>query len=208
MDPSGFPGVENEHRCPTCRTPLQHWPALEGEQDRWLCPYCDLATGSLATELPGNGKVVQHTAPHDPRQRFRWLLKVSVNYPPGSPLPEWIIEDLPDDIQQLLRKDLNTPRPNLGPKLSDALTSALRDQGYVIEEDSGGIRLSGDLNRRGSVMSPYDIIRMASDLDGGLPSPDELKRCAKCEAVVPPNETRCSWCGSDLEDPSPTSEKD
>jgi hypothetical protein len=94
----------------------------------------------------------------------------------------------------------------LGPKLSDALTSALRDQGYVIDEDSGGIRLSGALNRRGGALSPYDVIRMASDLDGGLPSPDELKRCPKCEAVVPPKETRCSWCGTDLEDQSPTSD--
>jgi hypothetical protein len=179
---------------------LQHWPALEGEPDRWLCPYCDLATGSLATELPGNGKTIQHVAPHDPRKRFRWLLASAQDFPPGSPLPEWIIEELPEDVQQLLREDLNIPRPKLGPKLSDALTSALRDQGYVIEEDAGGIRLSGDLNRRGGSFSPYDVIRMAADLDGGIPSPDELQRCPKCEAVVPPNDVRCSWCGAELED--------
>lgn len=206
MEPTGSPDLENKHHCPNCRTQLQRWPALQGEADRWLCPYCDLATGSLATELPGNGKVVQFTAPHDPRQRFRWLLEVSKNFPPGAPLPEWIIEDLPDEVQQILRADLDAPRPNLGPKLSDALSSALRDQGYVIEEDAGGIRLSGDLNRRGSNLSPLDVIRMAADLDGGLPSTDKLRNCPKCEAVIPPNENRCAWCGIDLEVQTPDSD--
>jgi hypothetical protein len=152
--------------------------------------------------LPENGKTVQHTAPYDPCKRFRWLLETAANFPPGTPLPEWLIEDLPEDIQGLLRADLNQPHPHLGPKLSDALTSALRDQGYVIEEDARGIRLSGDLNRRGGSsgqMSPYDVIRMASDLDGGLPAPEELKRCTKCEAVLPPRELVCSWCGTPLD---------
>ncbi len=207
MDPKKITEKGKERNCPTCRTPLRHWPALEGEQEHWLCPYCDLATGSLATELPGNGKVVQHTAPHDPRKRFRWLLETAQNFPPGSPLPEWIIEDLPEDVQQLLRADLNAPRPNLGPKLSDALTSALRDQGYVIEQDSGGLRLGGDLNRLGNEMSPYDVIRMAADLDGGIPSVDDLKRCQKCEAVLPPNDTRCAWCGTALADQAPTTDE-
>ncbi len=207
MDPKKSTEKGKERNCPTCRTPLRHWPALEGEQEHWLCPYCDLATGSLATELPGNGKVVQHTAPHDPRKRFRWLLETAQNFPPGSPLPEWIIEDLPEDVQQLLRADLNAPRPNLGPKLSDALTSALRDQGYVIEQDSGGLRLGGDLNRLGNEMSPYDVIRMAADLDGGIPSVDDLKRCQKCEAVLPPNDTRCAWCGTALADQAPTTDE-
>jgi hypothetical protein len=207
MDPKKSTENRKERNCPTCRTPLRHWPALEGEQEHWLCPYCDLATGSLATELPGNGKVVQHTAPHDPRKRFRWLIETAQNFPPGSPLPEWIIEDLPEDVQQLLRADLNAPRPNLGPKLSDALTSALRDQGYVIEQDSGGLRLGGDLNRLGNEMSPYDVIRMAADLDGGIPSVDDLKRCQKCEAVLPPNDTRCAWCGTALADQAPTTDE-
>jgi hypothetical protein len=192
-------------------SPLQYWPALDGGSDRWLCPRCDLATASLATELPGNGKVVQHPAPHDPRKRFRWLLESARNFPPGSPLPEWIVEDLPENVQQLLRSDLDAPSPNLGPKLSDALASALRDQGYVIDEDSGGVRLGGSLTRRGSKtgeMSPYDIIRMASDLEGGLPSPEDLNRCPKCEAVIPPEETRCTWCGTDLEGQSSPPEED
>jgi hypothetical protein len=211
MDPSESHDSEDVKRCPNCRSPLQPWPTIDGEQDRWLCPRCDLATGSLATELPDNGKVVQHTAPHDPRQRFRWLLDVSQNFPPGSPLPEWIIEDLPEQVQNLLRSDLNEPRPNLGPKLSDALTSSLRDQGYVIEEDARGVRLGGDLNRRGGhagQISPYDVIRMAADLDGGLPPAEELRRCPKCEAVIPPQEKRCPWCGTALEDPTSDSEQD
>jgi len=192
--------------CPTCGTVLRYWPSLEGDQDRWLCPRCDLATGSLATKLPGNGKEVQETAPFDPCKRFRWLLKAADNFPPGTPLPEWLIEDLPEDIQILLRADLIQPQAKLGPKLSDALTSALRDQGYVIEEDARGFRLSGDLNRRSSStggISPYDVIRMASDLDGGLPSPHELKRCPKCEAVLPHRELVCSWCGNELEEETP-----
>jgi hypothetical protein len=121
-----------------------------------------------------------------------------------------MIEDLPEETQDLLRSDLNQPKPNLGPRLSDALTSALRDQGFVIDQDASGIRLGGDLSRRGGAsgsLSALDLIRMASDMDGGLPSPDELIRCPKCEALIPPNETRCSWCGTPLEDQPPSTEE-
>ncbi len=184
--------------------------SIEGDQEKWLCPRCDLATASLATDLPGNGKVVQQSPPHDPRKRFRWLLETAEAYPPGDPLPEWLIEDLPEEIQELLRSDLQQPRPNLGPKLSDALSSALRDQGYVIEEDAHSVRLSDDLNRRGghaSEISPYDVIRMASDLDGGIPSADELIHCPKCEALLPPDLTQCSWCGTELDHQPPEADQ-
>lgn len=206
MNPDPKLEPQDEHCCPDCGTALRHWPSLEGDPHQWQCPVCDLEASSQAAGRVGHGKLVQHAAPSDPRMRFRWLLAAAENYPSDTLLPEWLIEDLPEPIRNLLRSDLDQPRPHLGPKLSDALTNALRDQGYVIEEDSRGVRLGGDLTRRASgagQMSPYDVIRMAADLDGGIPSPDTLKRCQKCEAIMAPRETRCAWCGSELESGGP-----
>jgi hypothetical protein len=90
-------------------------------------------------------------------------------------------------------------------ELREDLAQELRHQGYAIQEDAHGIRIGGGLPGRGSAagMSPYDVIRMASDLEGGLPNPDELKRCPQCEAVVPPGSTRCQWCETPIEDSPP-----
>jgi hypothetical protein len=77
----------------------------------------------------------------------------------------------------------------------------MRRQGYVIEEDSKGVRLTGRLSPRfknTSELRPLDVIRLAADSDGGLPPPQDLGRCPKCDAVVPLSSVRCQWCGTEL----------
>jgi hypothetical protein len=177
-------------------------PISDGSQEkiRFACPRC-----------PGNGKHQptpgEHDAPdlqshlEDPRDRFRRLL-ASDEASKDIEMPDWLIEDLPAEARRILQKDRDKIRPSIGPQLSNDLAQALRDQGYVIDEDSHGLRIGGNLTSRGQdpgKMSPYDILRMASDLDGGIQKHDELRRCPHCDAVLPRGQTRFDWCGTSVE---------
>jgi hypothetical protein len=78
---------------------------------------------------------------------------------------------------------------------------SMRRQGYVISEDSKGVRLTGRLSPRfrdTSELRPSDVIRLAADMDGGVPPPEKRVRCPKCDAVVPLGSARCQWCETPL----------
>jgi hypothetical protein len=141
--------------------------------------------------------------------RFRKLLK-DVEETDTSDLPPDLLEDLPEDARSLLTaKQLDRPTQKSKPEeIRDDLAQELRLQGYAIQEDARGVRISGGIPGRGSAsgMSPYDVVRMAADLDGGLPSQGELQRCTKCEAVIPPGDKRCQWCGTPIADEPAESE--
>ncbi len=109
-----------------------------------------------------------------------------------------MIDELPEEARRLLSGQEPPAKPSLGPKLSDDLAKALRDQGYVIHEDGSGMHLGGALVSRGGTaapLSPYDVIRLAADMEGGLAPPNELIRCKKCDALIPHGDERCHWCG-------------
>lgn len=162
-------------------------------QTRFGCPHCS---------ENGKFKTAESAAtPEEPRQRFRRLLQ-SAHESRDLELPLSLLEDLPEEARRLLEKDRGKPRPSIGPRLSDDLAQALRDQGYVIDQDARGMRISGSLTRRGSdpgKMSPYDVLRMAADLEGGLQKLGERRRCPNCEAVLPKGHTNCDWCGTPVE---------
>jgi hypothetical protein len=83
----------------------------------------------------------------------------------------------------------------------------MRRQGYVITEDAKGVRLSGrtsPLYGKTSELRPSDVIRLAADMDGGVPPLEKRLRCPKCDAVVTVGSERCQWCGTTL--PAPSSE--
>lgn len=139
--------------------------------------------------------------PEEPRARFRRLVN-SAEKSDDTPLPESLIEDLPEEARQLLGKDQNHVRPSLGPRLSNDLARALRDQGYVLDEDARGVRISGLPTGRGQgpgKMSPYDVLRMAADLDGGIQKLGQRRRCSNCDAVLPKDHTTCDWCDTPVE---------
>ena len=115
-------------------------------------------------------------------------------------LPEDLLEDLPEEARDLLR-GLKGSSSKQVEELSEDIASTLRDQGYVINLDAHGVRISGGPSSRSSdsgTLSPYDVVRLAADLEGGVPSPDQRKHCPKCDAVIPHGENRCSWCGEPL----------
>lgn len=132
----------------------------------------------------------------DSRSRFRKILADERRTRGDSP-PGWMIDELPEEARRLLSQQVSTARPSLGPRLSEDLAKALRDQGYVIHEDSQGVHLGGALVSRGGTpapISPYDVVRLAAETEGGLTPPDELARCKKCDALIPAGDERCQWC--------------
>jgi hypothetical protein len=174
---------------------LSKWPKIDGEGHVFLCSACGQ---EVTPSVPLDPK----PEPEDAPSHFRKLLK-DVEETDTDNLPPSLLEDLPEDARSLLTaKQLDRPTQKSKPEeISENLAQELRMQGYAIEEDARGIRIGGGLPGRGSAagMSPYDVVRMAADLDGGLPSQDELQRCSKCEAVIPPGDHRCQWCGTPTE---------
>lgn len=85
---------------------------------------------------------------------------------------------------------------------AEARKQSLSRQGFVVEEDAHGLRLSGVASRPGglnSQLSPYDVVRLAAELEGGVLPIEERKRCPNCDAVVNPGDKRCQWCSEVLE---------
>jgi rRNA maturation endonuclease Nob1 len=84
----------------------------------------------------------------------------------------------------------------------EARRQTLSRQGFVLQEDAHGLRLSGIASRpRGlrSQLSPYDVVRLAAELEGSDIVPmEQRKRCPNCDAVVNPNDKRCQWCSEVL----------
>jgi hypothetical protein len=86
------------------------------------------------------------------------------------------------------------------------LVETMRRQGYVIDEDSKGVRLGGSLSPRfhkTSELRPLDVVRLAADMDGGVPPPEKRIRCPKCDAVVTLGSTRCPWCDTPIPPEAP-----
>ncbi|MBE9479340.1 MAG: hypothetical protein IMY80_05185 [Chloroflexi bacterium] len=182
--------------CPVCGEPMQLLPTLNGSHAAPICLQC------LKAPEPGfkSFEPKLSSAPpskDDSSSRFRKIL-AEEQRTKDNPLPGWMMDELPEEARRLLSGHELPTGPSLGPKLSDDLAKALRDQGYVIHEDEKGMHLGGALVSRGgtpAAMSPYDVIRMAADMEGGLAPPDELLRCKKCDALIPHGDERCQWCG-------------
>ena len=109
---------------------------------------------------------------------------------------------------------MNTETQNPQPVLSDedplpsaeereeARRLSLRRQGFVLNEDAHGLRLSGVASRPGglsSELSPYDVVRLASELEGGVVPMEQRRRCPKCDAVVAHGDKQCQWCSEPLD---------
>jgi hypothetical protein len=84
---------------------------------------------------------------------------------------------------------------------AEARKKSLSRQGFILQEDAHGLRLSGVTSRPGglnSQLSPYDVIRLAADLEGGIVPKEQRKHCPKCNAVVNHGDKRCQWCSEIL----------
>lgn len=135
----------------------------------------------------------------EPGQRFRRLLSEAEKTSPNDPLPASILDDLPEETRRLLgREDAPEKNSDTG-DLNHTLEQSLSNQSDALEEDSrGSVALGGDLRSNTGSFSPYDIVRMAADLDGGIQQASELHRCPDCQAAAASGVTVCQWCGTPI----------
>jgi hypothetical protein len=115
-------------------------------------------------------------------------------------MPDSLLEDLPEDARKALSERKGTT-PLATTTHRDDLIESMRRQGFVIGEDSKGVRLSGNLSPRfhdTTGLRPADIVRLVADMDGGVLPPEKRTRCPKCDAVVAAGSARCQWCDTPL----------
>ena len=188
-------GNTDPAHCPTCGSLMQR---VQGEP-RLICPVCNPISNATETAAPTKTAPTQAYAANTPAARFRKLTtqsKATVDH-----WPEDLLEDVPEEARDLLRGSKRTPAAPHAEELREDFASTLRDQCYVINLDAHGVRISGGPSSRSpdsGTMSPYDVVRLAADLEGGVPTPDQRKHCPKCDAVIPQGESRCPWCGETL----------
>jgi hypothetical protein len=120
--------------------------------------------------------------------------------PPADPIPDSLLEDLPEEARKVLSERKGT-KPLAADEHHEGLVESMRRQGYVVTEDSKGTRLSGHLSPRfheTSEIPPSDVVRLAAASEGGVLPPEKRVRCPKCDAVIPAGSARCQWCGTPL----------
>ena len=137
-----------------------------------------------------------------------WLEEFGDYFPDsGQPYPE---DEKPDWLLEIEGKADPEISENLEPKedtrfsdreREEAHRRLLRSQGLGLDIDSQGLRLTSISTGRGksqSNLSPYDIVRLASELEGGVVPVEERIQCPACEAVILPTDKICSWCSAPL----------
>ena len=183
---------------------MQQWPALNGLDYILVCPAC--SAGPTPVEVD-ESEIIDASPPEDPEvkadpaKHFRQLISHSDDGSPEGSWPEPLLENLPEETRKLLSGQTPPPPSTKPDEISENLAQSLRSQGYVIDQDAHGVRISGDLVDSGSgsdTMSPYDVVRLAADLEGGVVPLDEQIHCLKCDAVIPPGGTNCQWCGEPI----------
>ncbi len=190
------------HTCSSCGGLMQAMPALDGAGYLWLCPRCPdgqpVAASEPEQDIPPSAPAPPQAAP--PAKTGTGRLRDLINATPEA-IPDSLLEDLPEEARKALTPSGTGKLPPSLVENHEGLVETMRRQGYVITEDSTGVRLTGRLSPRfakTSEIRPLDVIRLAADMDGGVPPPDKLVRCTKCDAVVPLRSERCQWCGTPL----------
>ena len=193
--------------CPNCGETMVQLPTLDGLEYVNLCPTCPADTESIKAEEefqepPPPEEPIQEV---DPRMRFRELIVTSHAEPTWS---EELLESLPEDAREILSRKKPVSDSSKDEQFSEHMFDSLRGRGYVIDQDAHGVRISGGPSGGldSEEFSPYDVIRMAADLEGGVLPLNERVHCLKCDAVIPPGEERCQWCGEPAPPPEETSD--
>ncbi len=187
--------------CPSCGEPMEVWPALEGEGYVSACPRCPQVPPQTTSS-----RQEHRTGVDGARERFRGLLKSDDASNDPQTIPEELLQDLPEEARRLLRADRRDEASSQSAPLREEWMRSLRDQGYLIDEDAHGVRLGGAPRSSSSGLSPYEIVHLAADLEGGVPPPEKRRRCPHCDAVVASGLERCPWCGETIEAEGPTPE--
>ncbi len=193
--------------CPNCGETMIQLLTLDGLEYINYCPTCTANTEPIKQQEDIQEPSPTEETPQevDPRVRFRELIITSQEEPSWS---EEMLEDLPEEAREILSEKKPTSHLTEDEQFSEHLAQSLRHRGYVIDQDSHGVRISGGPSGGldSEEFTPYDVVHMAADLEGGVIPLDERVHCLKCDAVIPPGEEHCQWCGEPAPPPKETPE--
>ena len=171
-----------------------------------ICPTCTSDQTHNEIDKPDITHAFQKED-SDPGTRFRKLISQVHETNLNDPLPDSLLEGLSEEARSLLSGEA-TPSTSPPEKFSEDIASSLRAQGFVIDQDAHGVRISGGFvpsDGGSGEMSSTDIVRLAADLQGGVLPPEDRVHCTKCDAVIPVNDSKCQWCGEPAPPPQETS---
>jgi len=195
---------EQHSTCPICGSPLEIWPRRGGSGTVAVCPRC--SAGPTPLDFHNEESPADPASPSPPRDtRLKDILGKSTETVPQDQLND-MLDDLDPEARRLLKDAAaRESEPETQGSLREDLAQSLRYQGYTVEDDARGVRIGGR-PRTGKLSSPYEIVRMAAELDGGLKPDAERMTCPECNAVLPGGSTKCQWCGAAIpseDDPPP-----
>lgn len=147
--------------------------------------------------------------PHTRLDLTAWPDDFSAYFPkvksktPNEPAPDWEMELFGgDQADTSTEKEVQTEPEFSNREREEAHRRMLRSHGLSMGVDSQGLRItspSSRYKRSSSELSPYDIVRLASELEGGVVSLEERVQCPHCHAIVLPKDTICQWCSTPLD---------
>ena len=115
---------------------------------------------------------------------------------PGSH-SEHLLDQVPEDMRGVLAARLKAAEDDASPSFSKTTASALREQGYVVNEDARGARLTATRGQSDE-LGPSEVVKLAADLEGGVQPQSTLPICSNCQAASPVGKVQCQWCGEPL----------
>jgi hypothetical protein len=202
-----------------CGSPLSSEPNGATPSSSIQCPECGAPKSSAAYSTPHrstqaiNPKPVTHYQKRIPNSPatidHHSMISPELLTEEGSPTETTIAELVNIESEHEMDTEVDSQKSEVDQKdtlpspeeRAEARKQSLSRQGFVIQEDAHGLRLSGIASRPGglrSQLSPYDVVRLAAELEGGVVPMEERKRCPKCDAVVNPGDKRCQWCSEIL----------
>lgn len=186
--------------CPQCGEKLRRWPTLDGSGHLVSCNACSYESSVGRLDEASTDSASQSTSDAAPGPaRFRQLLAAQTEASP-SDLPPDLLDELPTATRQALSSSVSQRDQDEG-KLPDKIQQYLRQRGYFVSVEHGGPRLlSGGGRRPGSAdLSPYELVRIASEMDEGVLEPERRAKCPHCQAVIAANTSHCPWCDRDFD---------
>lgn len=183
-------------RCPECKRTIS----------ANVLPYSESTKGNIDKYLSGHfGDLEVPTAKSDIGS---WPDEFSSYFPrakprsPGEPVPDWETELFGvGQADAAMEQDVQAEPNFTDREREEAHRRMLRSHGLNMSVDSQGLRITSPTsnhNRGSSDLSPYDIVRLASELDGGVVSLEERLQCPQCQAIVSPKDTVCQWCSTSV----------
>lgn len=157
----------------------------------------------MVAECPRCGNQLWQVILDDPARKLDQCPKCGNTLSTSTPREaEWISEL--EGTQSAAEQDQTSGQEEKGfstREQEEVHRRMLRSHGYILDLDSQGMRLTSISTGRSNPaanLSPYDVVRLASELEGGVVPVEERIKCPACEAHILPTDKICSWCSAPL----------